>query len=78
MGPLMSIEQAISRDLVAILFVTFLFGGGILWLVVATVAEEWRRIRVGERNAALKQSMVEHGYRAEEIVRVLNAGGDGG
>jgi hypothetical protein len=78
MGPLMSIEQAISRDLVAILFVTFLFGGGILWLVVATVAEEWRRMRVGERNAALKQSMVEHGYRAEEIVRVLNAGGDGG
>ena len=55
----MSIEQAVARDLVAILFVTFLFGGGILWLIVATVAENWRKTRVGERNALLKQAMVE-------------------
>jgi hypothetical protein len=74
----MSIQEAIARDLVAILFVTFLFGGGILWLIVATVAEQWRRVRVGERNTLLKQTMIEQGYRAEEIVRVLNAGGDGG
>jgi hypothetical protein len=74
----MSIQEAVARDLVAILFVTFLFGGGILWLIVATVAEQWRRVRVGERNAVLKQTMIEQGYRAEEIVRVLNAGGDGG
>lgn len=74
----MSIQEAVARDLVAILFVTFLFGGGILWLIVATIAEQWRRVRVGERNVALKQAMVEQGYRAEEIVRVLNAGGDGG
>ena len=74
----MSIEETVARDLVAILFVTFLFGGGTLWLIVATIAEQWRKARVGERNAALKQSMIEHGYRADEIVRVLNAGGDGG
>jgi hypothetical protein len=74
----MSIEQAVARDLVSILFVTFLFGGGILWLIVATVAENWRKDRVAERNAVLKQAMAEQGYRAEEIVRVLNAGGDGG
>jgi hypothetical protein len=74
----MSIEEAIAKDLVAVLFVTFLFGGGILWLIVATLAEQWRRVRVADRNAELKESMVEHGYRAEEIVRVLNAGGDGG
>jgi hypothetical protein len=74
----MSIEDAFARDLVAILFVTFLFGGGILWLIVATIAEQWRKARVGERNAALKQSMVEHGYRADEITRVLNAGDDSG
>lgn len=74
----MSIEEALARDLVAILFVTFLFGGGILWLIVATIAEQWRKARVGERNAALKQAMVEQGYRAEEITRVLNAGSDGG
>ena len=74
----MSIEEAVARDLVAILFVTFLFGGGIVWLIVATVAEQWRRARVGERNLSLKRSMVGHGYRADEITRVLNAGGDGG
>jgi hypothetical protein len=74
----MSIQEAVARDLVAILFVTFLFGGGILWLIVATVAEQWRYVRIGERNAALKQAMVEQGYRAEEIVRVLNDGGDSG
>jgi hypothetical protein len=74
----MSIEEAVARDLVAILFVTFLFGGGILWLIVATVAEQWRKVRVSDRNASLKQAMVEQGYRSEEIVRVLNAGGDGG
>ena len=70
----MSIEEAVAKDLVAILFVTFLFGGGMLWLIVATVAEQWRKVRVAERNAALKRSMVDAGYRADEIVRVLNAG----
>ena len=54
----MSIEDALARDLVAILFVTFLFGGGILWLIVATIAEQWWKVRVGEKNAALKQAMV--------------------
>ncbi len=74
----MSIEDAIAKDLVAVLFVTFLFGGGALWLIVATIAEQWRKLRVADRNAALKQSMVERGYRPDEIVRVLNAAsGDG-
>lgn len=70
----MSIEEAVARDLVAILFVTFTFGGGILWLIVNTLAENWRKARVAERNAALKQSLIEHGYRTDDIVRVLNAG----
>ena len=72
----MLLEEAIARDLVAVLFVTFMFGGGALWLIVATIAEQWRKVRNAERNASLKQSMVEHGYRADEIVRVLNAGGE--
>ena len=71
----MSIEDAVAKDLVAVLFVTFLFGGGTFWLIVATIAEQWRKLRLAERNATLKQSMIESGYRAEEIVRVLNAGG---
>jgi hypothetical protein len=74
----MSIEEAIAKDLVAILFVTFLFGGGALWLIVATVAEQWRRFRAADRNATLKRTMIAAGYRPEEIVRVLNAGGGDG
>ncbi|MCI0701336.1 MAG: hypothetical protein L0241_09680 [Planctomycetia bacterium] len=70
----MLIEEAIAKDLVAVLFVTFTFGGGALWLIVATIAEQWRKIRVADRNATLKQSMVAAGYRPDEIVRVLNAG----
>ena len=74
----MTIEEAVARDLVAVLLVTFLFGGGALWLIVATVAEQWRKYKVADRNAALKQSMIAAGYRPDEIVRVLNAaGGDG-
>jgi hypothetical protein len=72
----MSIEDSIARDLVAVLFVTFMFGGGILWLIVATIAEQWRKLRTAERNASLKQSMIDGGYRADEIVRVLNAGNE--
>lgn len=70
----MSIEDAIAKDLVPVLFVTFLFGGLVLWMLVTTLAENWRKVRIGERNVALKQSMIDAGYRAEEIVRVLNAG----
>ena len=70
----MSIEEAVARDLVAILFVTFTFGGGILWLIVNTLAENWRKARVVERNTVLKQSLVERGYRTDEIVRLVNAG----
>lgn len=70
----MLIEEAVAKDLVAVLFVTFLFGGLALWLIVNTIAENWRRTRVAERELGLKQSMVESGYRADEIARVLNAG----
>ena len=71
----MTIEEAVAKDLVAILFVTFMFGGGALFLIVATVAEQWRKFKVADRNATLKQSMIAAGYRPDEIVRVLNAGG---
>ncbi|MFO0825061.1 MAG: hypothetical protein U0792_18385 [Gemmataceae bacterium] len=70
----MSIEEAIAKDLVAVLLVTFLFGGLALWLIVATLADYWRKTSIAEKNASLKQSMIEAGYRPEEIVRVLNAG----
>jgi hypothetical protein len=74
----MSIEEAVARDLVAVLFVTFTFGGGVLWLIVNSLAENWRKARVAEQSAALKQRMIDAGYRADEIAKVLNAGGGAG
>ena len=71
----MSIEEALAKDLVAVLFVTFTFGGGVLFLIVSTVAENLRKVRVAERQATLKQSMIDRGYRSDEIVKVLHAGG---
>ena len=70
----MSIEDAVAKDLVPILFVTFTFGGMMLWLIVNSIAENWRKARVADRNAVLKQSMLERGYRADEIAKVLNSG----
>jgi hypothetical protein len=72
----MSIQDAVARDLVPILFVTFTFGGGALFLVASVVAENLRKYRVAERQTALKQAMVDRGFRADEIVRVLKAGTD--
>jgi hypothetical protein len=74
----MGLEEALARDLVAVLFVTFTFGGGALFLIVSTIAENWRKAWADQRNNALKQSMVERGFRSEEIVRVLHAGRDAG
>ena len=71
----MTIEEAVAKDLVAILFVTFLFGGGVLWLIIASVSENVRKNRAADRQASLKQAMIEKGFRADEIVKVLNSGG---
>ena len=71
----MTIEEAVAKDLVAILFVTFLFGGGVLWLIIASVSENVRKARAAERQASLKHAMIEKGFRADEIVKVLNSGG---
>ena len=43
--------------------------------MVASLAKNWRKARESEHLAALKQSMVEKGMSAEDIERVLKAGG---
>ena len=74
----MGLEEALAKELVAVLFVTFTFGGGVLFLIISTIAENLRKVRATDRNATLKQSMIERGFRADEIVRVLQAGSDRG
>lgn len=55
--------------------------GGVIFLVVAMatvsivgiVAAQWRRVRIGEAESAVKLRMVEKGYSADQIERVLQA-----
>ena len=45
-----------------------------LWLIVNSLAENWRKVRVAEKHAVLKQAMLDRGYRADEIAKVINSG----
>ena len=46
----------------------------VLGWVLTEAAANWRRVKVSEQAAALKQSMIERGMSADEIERVLQAG----
>jgi hypothetical protein len=46
-------------------------GGAVLYGVVATVTQAWRRVRVTEIEAALKQQMLDRGMSADDIVQVM-------
>ncbi|HVK13711.1 MAG TPA: hypothetical protein VM597_33515 [Gemmataceae bacterium] len=37
---------------------------------------EWRKARVAEQAAVLKRDMIERGFTADEIVRVIDAGAE--
>ena len=47
------------------------FSGIILFAVVAVM--QWRRVRIAEAEASVKMRMVDRGYSAEQIERVLHA-----
>lgn len=38
---------------------------------VCAVVVNWRHVRVAEQNAVLKKAMIDRGFSADEIVRVL-------
>jgi hypothetical protein len=66
-----------NTNLTGLVAVILIFGGGVLWGIIATIAETWRKTRVAEQNAVLKKSMIDRGFSADEIVRVMNANGSG-
>lgn len=49
-------------------------GGLMITLVVSSIFDNWRKVRVAEQTAVLKQTMIEKGMSADEIERVLAAG----
>lgn len=60
-----------SGDLSGVLFFGIVVGLPVLGWVATSVAAEWRKARVAEQHAALKQQMIEKGFSAGEIVRVI-------
>lgn len=65
-----SLVTAIGRNLVPITAISL----GILWLIIYSIVESWRKVRVAEQNAVLKKDMIERGFSADEIVRVIRTG----
>ena len=70
-SPEATLSGAIAHNIVPVCAIVL----GILWLVVYTVVEQWRKVRVAEQNAILKKEMLERGFSADEIVRVIRNGG---
>lgn len=55
---------------------------GVLFIIGATISAvfaviQWRKIRIAEMEATLKQQMLDRGMTADEIVRVLGASSNG-
>lgn len=62
------------ENLPGTLAVTFIFGGWVMYAIVNSIASNVRKTRVAEQNAVLKKEMLDKGFSADEIVRVLEAG----
>lgn len=63
-----------DEAIVGIVFFSVAIGLPILLAIIASVAGEWRKVRIAEQNAVLKKEMIDRGFTADEIVQVLDAG----
>jgi hypothetical protein len=68
------VERFLSNHGFWIIVVGLPILGWIITDIVQKIADNWRKVRVSEHLAALKQSMIDRGMTAEEIERVINAG----
>lgn len=59
-----------------ILAIALIFGGGILYAIINSLANNWRAVRIAEQNAVLKRAMLDQGFTAEQIAQVINSGTD--
>lgn len=64
-----------DEAIISVVATSVLFGAPMLWLMVDSLAKNWRKARVAEQQTVLKREMIDRGFSAEEIVRVLEAGG---
>jgi hypothetical protein len=62
------------ENLAPVLGVGLLIGLPTVGWVITDIVKNWRKVRVSEHLAALKQSMIDRGMSADEIERVVAAG----
>ena len=51
---------------------------GPIAVIITVIASQWRRVRIAELEATLKQQMLDKGMSAAEIEQVMRSGNDGG
>ena len=52
-------------------------GAGLLCGIVSIIAKNWRKLRIAEGEARLKEAMILQGRPTDEIERVINASAHG-
>ncbi|MFO0848628.1 MAG: hypothetical protein U0871_08745 [Gemmataceae bacterium] len=63
-----------SSDIAKVTFFSIVVGLPILGWIITAAVTEWRKARVAEQEAVLKQSMIEKGFGPDDILRVLAGG----
>jgi hypothetical protein len=64
-----------DETLIAIVGISCVIGGPMLVGLVAVVMGSWQKVRMTEQQTTLKRELLDRGFSAEEIVRVIEAGG---
>jgi hypothetical protein len=65
-----------DEAVISIVSVAVVFGAPMLWFLGDAFIKNWRQAKIAEQNVLLKREMIEKGYTAEEIERVIEAGVD--
>jgi hypothetical protein len=58
---------------IAFFCVALPIGGGIICGIVSIIAKNWRKARIAEAEARLKESLIAQGRPTAEIERIINA-----
>jgi hypothetical protein len=62
-----------ATEITGIVAICVPVGGVIVWGVIHSIAENWRKAKTAEYRAILVQGMVDKGFSPDEVERVLKA-----
>jgi hypothetical protein len=60
-----------ASEFTRILLIVIGLGGGLLAVIVHSIAANWRRVRIAEQEAVLKREMIDRGFTPEQITKIL-------